>query len=101
MMRILEIQEQNNRAARERKEVAELTPRLEAAGILAVYGGGSRSKGHGFWLYTASAETIKRWGAFHGWSSLKNATVIRNDGKKSGNPLFTMFEDAVKLIEEA
>ena len=100
MMRILEIQEQNDRATRERKEAAELTPRLEAMGILAVYGGGSRSKGHGYWLYTARPETIKRWHDTRGWTSLENATVIRNDGKKSGNPLFTMFEDAVKLIEE-
>ena len=99
MMRILEIQEQNDRAARERKEAAELTPQLETAGILAVYGGGSRSKGHGFWLYTASPETIKRFSDTRGWSSLEAATVIRNDGKKSGNPLFTMFEDAEKLVK--
>ena len=76
MMRILEIQEQNERAERERREVAELTPRLEAAGILAVYGGGTRSKGHGFWLYTASLETITRWHDTRGWTSLQDAMIL-------------------------
>ena len=100
MMRMVEIQERNDRAVREREEAAELTPRLEAAGYLAVYGGGSRSKGHGFWLYNAPPETIKIWHDTRGWTSLEDLAAIRNDGKRSGNPLFTMFEDAVKLLHE-
>ena len=79
------------------EQVTTLILALATKGILAVYGG---RKGHGFWLYPASPETIARWNATRGYTHLDDAgPCIQNDGQRSGNPYFTMFEDAEKLAQ--
>lgn len=98
--RIRTLDQETARAIEERKTAVALMDQLAKVGILAVYGGGSRSKGFGFWLYRASPETIARFRATGGWTSLEDTTVIRNDGKNSGNPFFTMFADAAKMVKE-
>ncbi len=67
---------------------------LAEKGILAIYGG---RKGHGFWLYQTTPEAITEYFAKHGWCDIPG-TTIKNDGKHSGNPHFTMFSDAAKLV---
>ena len=90
---------------REEKEQAanELAKRLAEKGIFAIYGG---RKGHGFWLYRVGMELAKRLlEAFDPekfWDladSFEQTPIIKNDGKKSGNPCFWMFDDALKLAE--
>ena len=73
-------------------------------GVLAIYGGSKesahnkRGKGHGFWLYPASQETLARYEATRGCTHLDDAgAAILNDGKGSDNPGFWLFEDAGKL----
>lgn len=63
-----------------------------AINIIAIYGG---TKGHGFWLYPANPEAIRAW-IFEGNLDLF-CPRITNDGAKSGNPYFTMFDDAKVL----
>lgn len=90
----------------ERKEGLDLIPQLARKGILALYGGGSetpnnlRAKGHGYWLYQASHEEIETYNAANGYCPIPGEN-IQNDGIKSGNPHFTMFEDAEKLAEQS
>lgn len=86
----------------EREEAAQLRARLAGHGILAIYGGGSGllQKGHGFWLYRAGPEALARYKATNGWTHLDDVTVITNDGVRSGNPYFWMFDDAVKLLAQ-
>jgi hypothetical protein len=90
---------------REEKEQAasELAKRLAEKGIYAMYGG---RKGHGFWLYRVGVEMAKELlEAFDPekfWDladSFEQTPIIKNDGKKSGNPCFWMFDDALKLAE--
>ena len=90
---------------REEKEQAanELAKRLAEKGIFAMYGG---RKGHGFWLYRVGMEMAKQLlEAFDPekfWDlsdSFEQTPIIKNDGKKSGNPCFWMFDDALKLAE--
>ncbi len=90
---------------REEKEQAanELAKRLAEKGIFAMYGG---KKGHGFWLYRVGVEMAKQLlEAFDPekfWDladSFEQTPIIKNDGKKSGNPCFWMFDDALKLAE--
>ena len=76
-------------------EARELQTKLATQGILAVYGGDS--KGHGFWLYRANPDAIARYEATRGYTHLDDVTLIPNDGKRSGNPSFTMFQDAVTV----
>lgn len=71
--------------------VKELQGHLASKGILAIYGG---RKGHGFWLYPTSPEAISRYRLAHGYTD-DMGPALRNDGKKSGNPGFWMFEDAL------
>ena len=82
----------------QRAEAEHLMEKLAASGILAIYGGGSRGKGHGFWLYQATPEYIARYRADDYTDLVELPPVIQNDGKASGNPAFTMFEDAEKLV---
>jgi hypothetical protein len=90
---------------REEKEQAanELARRLAEKGIFAMYGG---RKGYGFWLYRVGVEMAKQLlEAFDPekfWDladSIEGTPIIKNDGKKSGNPCFWMFDDALKLAE--
>ena len=90
---------------REEKEQAayKLAKRLAEKGIYAMYGG---RKGHGFWLYRVGVEMAKQlleafdpekfWGLA---DSIEETPIIRNNGEKSGNPCFWMFDDALKLAE--
>jgi len=88
----------------EKEQVAnELAKRLAEKGIYAMYGG---RKGHGFWLYRVGVEMAKQFlGAFDPekfWDladSFEQTPIIQNDGKRSGNPNFWMFDDALKLAE--
>ena len=76
---------------------------LAKQGILAIYGGGTgrRDKGHGFWLYRSSPESIARYEAARGWASLDDVgPCILNDGTASGNPAFHMAADAAKFLED-
>ena len=77
--------------------VQALQGKLEAKGILPMYGG---RKGHGFWLYRASPEAIVRVHETGGYTHLDDVVIIENDGKRSGNPSFHMWADAVALAEE-
>ena len=90
---------------REEKEQAsnELAKRMAEKGIFAMYGG---RKGHGFWLYRVGVEMAKQLlEAFDPekfWDladSFEQTPIIKNDGKKSGNPCFWIFDDALKLAE--
>lgn len=66
---------------------------------IALYGGGPKSKGHGFWINPASPEIVKRYRETAGWLDLSDcAPALQNDGKRSGNPYFWMFSDAVALL---
>lgn len=90
--------------------VNEAIDRLADCGIVAMYGGGDESKGHGFWLRQTNPEDAKRRAAW--WrqaGSMTNeqylaerrhweeGTPLVNDGEKSGNPHFWMFDDALAL----
>ncbi len=76
------------------ERIAALQAQLKERGILSLYGG---KKGHGFWLYQAPPEAIERYERTRGWTHLDDCTCIKNDGKRSGNPYFTMFSDAQRL----
>lgn len=90
--------------------VNEAIDRLADCGIVAMYGGGDESKGHGFWLRQTNPEDAKRRAAW--WRSAgsmtneqytaerrhwEEGTPLVNDGEKSGNPHFWMFDDALAL----
>ncbi len=78
------------------ERIAALQAQLAERGILALYGG---CKGHGFWLYPATPEALARWTATRGFTSYEGCgPCIQNDGVKSGNPYFTMFDDAERLL---
>lgn len=80
-------------------EAKELQAKLAAQGILAIYGGDK--KGHGFWLYPAGPEALKRWEETRGYTHLDDCgPCMQTACHRSGNPCFTMFEDAAKLIEQ-
>lgn len=93
--------------------VDEAIDRLADCGIVAMYGGGDESKGHGFWLRQTNPEDAKRRAAW--WRQARSMTneqytaerrhwdegaPLVNDGEKSGNPHFWMFEDALALTAE-
>ena len=68
-------------------------------GHIAIYGGGTKSKGHGFWIYPAPAEAIQRYKETRGWTHMDDfLPAIQNDGKLSGNPFFWMMPEARKLL---
>ena len=79
---------------------------LAGKGIYAMFGG---SKGNGFWLYGVGKEGAEHLlnlecGSFGKYfSQLMDkytiSPIIKNDGKKSGNPCFWMKKDVIKLIE--
>jgi hypothetical protein len=64
------------------KKAEQLIDALRRNGYEAMYGGGRKSKGHGFWI-----------------KNLATGQTLENDGVKSGNPYFFMFDDAKKLID--
>lgn len=89
--------------ADKRKEASELAIRLAERGIYAMYGG---VKGHGFWCYSVGVEVARKLVACFDarlfWEiadAFEETPIIKNDGKKSGNPCFWMFSDAIKLAE--
>jgi len=73
-------------------------------GIFAMYG----PKGNGFWLYAVGREEALHLHSLgvvefakYFWQLMDKYTIspiIKNDGKKSGNPNFWMKKDAVKLL---
>ena len=65
---------------REAREHQAIMPRFAAQGVTALYGGGRKSKGHGFWLQ-------------------RNGVTVKNDGAASGNPSFWMYEEALALLK--
>ncbi len=83
-------------------DAQKLALRLAEQGIYAMYGG---CKGHGFWLYRVGVEMAKTLvNQFDPESSgsaylFEQTPIIKNDGKRSGNPCFWMFDDALKLAE--
>lgn len=87
----------DTRTQSQRAEAAALQTALAARGIIALYGGGSRSKGHGFWLYRVTREAADLFLAAD--IVTDDAAIIKNDGKASGNPSFHMFADAAKFAE--
>lgn len=84
-------------------KIKELRLKLAKRGIFAMYGG---RKGHGFWLYNLGTHIATQltenfypdqfWNVCNG---LEQNPIIKNDGKRSGNPCFWMFSDAAKLTE--
>ena len=88
----------------EREQAAnELAKRLAEKGIFAIYGG---RKSHAFWLYRVGMELAKqRLETFDPekfWDladSFEQTPIIKNDGKKSGDPCSSMFDDASKFAE--
>lgn len=78
------------------KRVTELQSKLAEKGIVAVYGGGAKSKGHGFWLYQATPKGARMVLDLGFYCDIPGKT-LENDGKKSGNPCFWMYADAKKL----
>ena len=84
-------------------DAQKLALRLAEQGIYAMYGG---CKGHGFWLYRVGVEMAKtlvnQFDPEKFWDladSFEQTPIIKNDGKRSGNPCFWMFDDALKLAE--
>jgi len=71
---------------------------LAAAGIASIYGG---CKGHGFWLMKSTTEQAQRF--IMESLSLSGITgeVMLNDGARSGNPYFFIFEDAEEIARLA
>lgn len=73
-----------------------------AVGKLAMYGGGKKSKGHGFWIYESSIVTAVQaatdFRAFLEAGGLQGMKCIENDGKASGNSAFWMYDDALELL---
>lgn len=90
-----------------RKErVEKLVSDLADVGIYAMYGGSSSDsrsgKGHGFWLYRAKDEAadaeIKAGRGFGLMCEGARLENIKNNGTKSGNGCFTMFDDALEIL---
>lgn len=90
-----------------RKErVEKLVRDLAEVGIYAMYGGSSSDsrsgKGHGFWLYRAkdavTEAEIKEGRGFDLMCKGGRLENIKNDGSKSGNHCFTMFDDARGML---
>jgi hypothetical protein len=66
------------------EQVAE---RFKAQGIIAIYGGGAKAKGHGFWLVCDGP--------------LETGTgALANDGANTGNPYFWTMADAERLLAQ-
>lgn len=76
------------------EKVARLQEIAESSGFFIMYGG---KKGHGFWMYRATNEWAKKEIAagrginLVGKAGLEN---IQNNGSRSGNPHFWMFDEA-------
>lgn len=86
-------------------KIKELRIKLAKRGIFAMYGG---KKGHGFWLYKVGAhialQLTHSFQASQFWNvcdAMEETPIIKNDGKRSGNPCFWIFKDAAKLAETA
>ena len=77
--------------------VLTLINKLADKGIVAVYGGGAKSKGHGFWMYQSTPEQARKVIEKGFYCDIPGKT-LENDGQKSGNPYFWMYEDAKGLI---
>lgn len=65
------------------KKVKDLVSSFKAVGVQALYGGGAKDKGHGFWLYDISLEQ-----------------TIKDPKNRSGNDCFWWFKDAESLLVE-
>ncbi len=80
-------------------QVEDVCQRFAAVGVLAMYGGGVKSKGHGFWMYEADAIAIDRIVAARWFTHLDDvgASILVSPAR-SGNPHFWMFDDASSLL---
>ncbi len=74
--------------------VAQVCKAFESRNILALYG---RGKGHGFWLYSTTPGFITKYKAEHGWCAIEGKAIL-NNGIRSGNQWFWMFDDAVETF---
>jgi hypothetical protein len=75
-------------------EVTAARRKLAEVGIVAIYGG---SKGHGFWLAQTTPERAL-WHLAHPMETINQIGIsLRNDGRKSGNEYFFMWDDALAL----
>lgn len=87
---------------RQRLEADQAIERFAAVEVLALWGGGSRSKGHGFWLYRAAPAAIAEYNERKGFCEIPGKSLA-NNGKTSGNEWFWLMKDALVLLrnEEA
>jgi len=65
------------------KKVETLVSSFKAVGVQALYGGGAKDKGHGFWLYDLVLEQS-----------------IKDQKNRSGNEWFWLVKDAELLLSE-
>lgn len=87
--------------ALETSELLMLFEALVARNILAVYGGGRASKGHGFWLYDATPEIVSAWMQGDVSAIDRAGDCIRKDRPQSGNEYFWMASEIRALCYEA
>jgi hypothetical protein len=82
------------------KTTSALVDKLAGRGILAMYGGGNKSNGHGFWLYATTPEKARATIAADFYCAIPGK-CLENDGRGSGNPSFWMFKEAAALAKRA
>jgi hypothetical protein len=76
-------------------EVTAACRKLAEVGIVAIYGG---TKGHGFWLAQTTPErALSLFQNPNHYDGSPAGITLHNDGRKSGNTAFFMWDDALAL----